>query len=407
MGITTGRKAALLTALALASAALAGCGGGSGDAGGSDGGGTGAKASTTTAVAPDDSLKLNQIQVMGTHNSFHEEAPAEELAALTKLDAAQAATRRYTHPALETQLGEEKIRQIELDVFADSRGGLYSSPALAATTAGSAPDGPDAAAMAAPGTKVMHEQDVDYHSVCPTLVACLTDVKTWSDANPDHVPIAINIQFKDGPLIFDVPDQAVPEKWTSKAMDGLDQEITSVFEADEIITPDDVRGDRATLEEAVLAGGWPTLGESRGKVMFLMINPEPYRGIYLEGHEGLEGRILFTNAEPGQPDASYVGLDDPIADGARITELVGKGYLVRTRADADGVEAETGDTARLDAALASGAQWISTDYPGPDGAKEQYGTDYVAELPGFLAARCNPVTAPASCVDEAVEPATS
>ncbi|HWJ96989.1 MAG TPA: Ca2+-dependent phosphoinositide-specific phospholipase C, partial [Acidimicrobiales bacterium] len=129
-----------------------------------------------------------------------------------------------------------------------------------------------------------------------------------------------------------------------------------------------------------------------------------YRSIYLEGHDGLEGRILFTNAEPGQPDASYVGLDDPVADQKRITELVQQGYLVRTRADANGVDAETGDTTRLDAALASGAQWVSTDFPGPDGAEAQYGTDYTAALPGFLAARCNPVTAPSACEDGAVEP---
>ncbi len=283
-------------------------------------------------------------------------------------------------------------------MFADAKGGLYSHPALAASDADHDP------AMDEPGTKVLHEQDVDYHSVCPTLVACLDEVKTWSDANPQHVPIAINIQFKDGPLIFPVEDQAVPEKWTTAAMDGLDDEIRSVFDEDQIITPDDVRGDRATLNEAVLAKDWPTLGESRGKVMFLMINPEPYRSIYLEGHDGLEGRILFTNAEPGQPDASYLGVDDPMADGGvTISDLVDRGYLVRTRADADNVEVASEDTTRLEAALASGAQWVSTDYPGPDGARDQ-GSTYVAELPGFLAARCNPVTAPTSCVDAAVEP---
>ena len=382
-----------LSALGLVAAALAGCSGSS-DATAPDT--TKAEATTTTVAAVDD-LKLNEIQVMGTHNSFHVEPPADELAKLSALDAEQAKQRQYTHPDLTTQLGEQKIRQIELDVFADSQGGRYSDPAFAAS------DAEDVAAMDEPGTKVLHEQDVDYHSVCPTLVACLDEVKAWSDANPQHVPVAINIQFKDGPLIFDVPDQAVPEKWTSEAMDGLDEEIRSVFDDDQIITPDDVRGDRATLEEAVLAKDWPTLGESRGKVMFLMINPEPYRSIYLEGHEGLEGRILFTNAEPGQPDASYVGLDDPVADGARITELVRQGYLVRTRSDANDVEAAAEDDARLRAALASGAQWVSTDYPGPDGAAS-LGTAYTAELPGFLAARCNPVTAPSTCEDAAVEP---
>jgi len=395
MGNRTVGTGALLGALALV-AALTGC------SGSSDGGAaattTAAKATTTTAVPADDDLKLNEIQVIGTHNSFHVEAPEAELAQLEALDPEQAAQRRYTHPDLAVQLGDERIRQIELDVFADSKGGLYSDPAFAAD--GAEPD----PAMDEPGTKVLHEQDVDYHSVCPTLVSCLEEVKTWSDANPGHVPVAVNIQFKDGPLIFDVPDQAVPEKWTTEAMDGLDDEIRSVFGDDQLITPDDVRGDHATLEEAVLAKDWPTLGESRGKVMFLMINPEPYRSTYLQGHEGLEGRVLFTNAEPGQPDASYVGLDDPIADGARITDLVEQGYLVRTRADANGVDAESGDTSRLVAALASGAQWVSTDFPGPDGARARYGTDYVAQLPGFLAARCNPVTAPDGCDDAAVEP---
>ncbi|MFN8016765.1 MAG: phosphatidylinositol-specific phospholipase C1-like protein [Acidimicrobiales bacterium] len=389
---TDARRRLIAVALAVASAAalLAACGS-------SDG-----AAPTTTAApgpSPDDALRLDQIQVIGTHNSFHQLAPADERAKLRSLNPEQELQREYTHPKLATQLGSERIRQIELDVFADGSGGLYAHPALRDPKAG-----PLDAAMDEPGTKVLHEQDVDYHSVCPTLVDCLSEVKAWSDANPGHVPIAINIQFKDGPLIFDVPGQAVPEKWTTERMDRLDQEIRSVFDDDEIIEPDDVRGDHATLEEAVLAHEWPTLGESRGKVMFLMINPEPYRSIYLQGHEGLRGRVLFTNAEPGQPDASYVGLDDPVADGARIRDLVRKGYLVRTRADANGVEAQADDTARLEAALASGAQWVSTDYPGPDGARDQFGTSYVAKLPGFLAARCNPQTAPKGCEDERVEP---
>jgi hypothetical protein len=366
-----------------------------------DGGSSGSSSSTTTtepAPNPADDLRLNELQSIGTHNSFHLAPPADELARLSALDAVQAAQRTYAHAPITEQLEDQAIRQLELDVFADAQGGLYSSPAFR---------DPDAEpldpAMDEPGTKVLHEQDVDYHTVCPTFVACITEVEEWSDANPDHAPIAIHVQFKDGPLIFAVPDQVVPETWTTEAMGGLDEEIRSVFEPEDLITPDDVRGERATLEEAVLADGWPTLGESRGKVMFLMINPEPYRSIYLEGRPNLDGATLFTNAEPGQPDASYVGIDDPVGEGERIAELVGQGYLVRTRADANGVEPAAGDTARLEAALASGAHWIATDHPGPDGAGDPYGTGYVAQLPGFLAARCNPVTAPSDCDDATVE----
>ncbi|HEX2578023.1 MAG TPA: phosphatidylinositol-specific phospholipase C1-like protein [Aquihabitans sp.] len=358
---------------------------------------------TRTAASPADDLRLHQLQVVGTHNSFHVAAPPEELALLTALNPEQAAQRRYSHRPLPEQLDDQQVRQLELDVFADAQGGLYAEPALR-RQAGLPPLVDTVPELAEPGTKVLHEQDVDYHSVCPTLVACLTGLEAWSSANPDHVPVAVHLQLKDGPLIFPVPDQAVPEPWTAQALDGLDAEIRSVFDPDRLITPDDVRGDRSTLEEAVLDEAWPTLGESRGKVLFLLLNGEPYRARYREGHPNLEGRVLFTNAEPGQPDASFVGVDDPTEDPDRIAELVAAGYLVRTRADEPDAEARTGGTARRDAAVASGAHWISTDHPAPDGARELYGTDYVVALPGGVAARCNPVSAPDACDDAAVEP---
>jgi hypothetical protein len=398
--VRVGRSARALLALALV-VTLAACGGG-------DDGGAGGEAetpattsSTAPAVAPDDDLRLNQIQVIGTHNSFHRAPPSDELEQLAALDAQAAAERAYSHAPIGEQLAEQRIRQLELDVFVDSQGGRYADPALRADDAEPMP-----AVMDEPGIKVLHEQDVDYHSVCPALRQCLEEVAAWSDANPAHVPVAIHVQLKDGPLIFDVADQATPELWTAEQLDALDAEIRDVFDEGELITPDEVRAGAATLEEAVLADGWPTLGESRGKVMFLMINSGQYRDTYRDGHPVLEGRVLFTNAEPGQPDAAYVGVDDPVVDGARIAELVELGYLVRTRADANGVEAQATDTTRLDAALASGAHWIATDYPGPDGARAQYGTDFVAQLPGFVPARCNPVTAPDDCDDAAVEPGT-
>ncbi len=48
---------------------------------------------------------------------------------------------------------------------------------------------------------------------------------------------------------------------------------------------------------------------------------------------------------------------------------------------------------------------MSTDYPATQGAARQYqDSDYVAEIPGGGVARCNPVTAPGTCVDAEVEP---
>ena len=49
---------------------------------------------------------------------------------------------------------------------------------------------PRAAELAKPGFKVMHIPDFDFRSTCTRFVACLQTVKAWSDAHPDHIPIA-------------------------------------------------------------------------------------------------------------------------------------------------------------------------------------------------------------------------
>ena len=70
------------------------------------------------------------------------------------------------------------------------------------------------------------------------------------------------------------------------------------------------------------------------------------------------------------------------------------GYLVRTRTDTPGVDAPANDTTRRDAAFASGAQYLSTDYYVTE---PLLGNDYVVDLPGPGPARCDPVNAPPDC----------
>jgi hypothetical protein len=84
--------------------------------------------------------------------------------------------------------------------------------------------------------------------------------------------------------------------------------------------------------------------------------------------------------------------------------MVEQGYFVRTRSDVPFTEAASGDTTRLRAALASGAQMISTDFP-VTGLAARHGTDYTAELPGPGAppVRCNPVNAPRGCRTASLE----
>lgn len=342
------------------------------------------KAAPAAVAGVDDDVHLNEIQVVGSHNSYKKMVSDKEEALRRQFINGAADLMQYQHEPLGTQFQSRKVRQIELDVYLDQSGGLYSDPLLR-SAAGVGPYDPK---MNEPGIKVLHIQDVDYASTCLTFVDCIQAIKTWSDANPSHVPIAVLVELKDDPLDFPGFTFTAPEKWTAANIGTIDDEIRSVMDASDLLTPDDVRGSATTLNEAVTTDGWPTLGESRGKTMFLMDNGGGYRTDYLNGHPNLEGRVLFTNADPGDADAAFIKRNDPYD--ASITGLVQQGYVVRTRSDADTVEARDNNTGPRDAALASGAQWVSTDYEGP-GLAVGFTTPYVVEIPGGTVARCNPV----------------
>ena len=337
-------------------------------------------------------LRINEIQVIGTHNSYHIEPAPELLDIFLGFDPAAIAW-EYTHLPLPMQFELLGIRQIELDVFADPEGGLYAERLAAGFFGGPTASGlPE---LDPPGFKVLHVQHTDFDTTCLTFVICLQQVKDFSDANPDHVPIAILVEPKDdNPLPVAAIPPTVP--FTPELFRDLDDEILSVFPPERIIRPDDVRGDFATLEEAILTDGWPTLGDSRGKVIFLLDSGGTKREQYRDGAEALQGRILFTPSFPGEPDAGFIKINTPNRDS--LPARVADGYLVRTRADADTEQSRNDDISQRETALDSGAQWVSTDYPLPD----LRFSDYSVTLPEGRTARCNPVSAPTTCRDDAL-----
>jgi hypothetical protein len=348
----------------------------------------------TQGQAADTTLKLNQIQVIGTHNSYHAGiAPNESRIWQAKYADAYKGL-DYQHQPLPQQF-DSGVRQIELDVYADTKGGLYAHPSgptmVAAAKLPPDPDFDPNGIMSKPGFKVMHVQDVDYRSTCQPFTACLQQIREWSHAHPNHVPIFVLVETKQGKPRGEL-HLTEPEPFTSATFDALDAEIRSVFPPNEIITPDNVRGHYDTLNEAILAGNWPTLASSRGKVVFLM-DQRAVGPVYLEGHPALRGRVIFTNAEPGEPDAAFIERNSgPAAD---IAALVRKGYLIRARTDSDTKEARLNDTTTRDAMIASGAQLLSTDYPINEPAR--WPGHFVVTLPGDVVARCNPINASSTC----------
>jgi Phosphoinositide phospholipase C, Ca2+-dependent len=349
-------------------------------------------ASAGESAACENDLRINQIQVIGSHNSYHAGMGPHEMELLRRRNPKAAEALSYSHPRLDVQL-DHGIRQIELDIYADSKGGRYSHPAWPRMmTEEKLPLDPDfdpQHLFDKPGFKVMHVQDLDYRSNCQPFIACLGIVRDWSEAHPGHLPIFILIETKEGRE----RDYMTPtEPFTSEVFDALDVEILSVFHKDEIITPDQVRGSRSTLEEAVLSDGWPCLEKARGKVIFLM-DQRKAGPAYLKGHPSLRNRIIFTNARPGEPDAAFVEVNDPLDESHQIPDLIRKGYIVRTRADADLNQAGNTGTRMRDAALASGAQMVSSDFA----FDEKSAAGYRVAFPQGGDSRCNPVNAPAGC----------
>ena len=341
----------------------------------------------------DANVAINQLQSMGTHNSYKEQIPEVEMALIRERSPDAAITLDYAHRSFAEQL-DKGARQIELDPSDDPQGGLFATPLARKllTEKGVTPPDYDLAVMSRPGIKVIRVSDIDYRSHCLLFTDCLKQIKAWSDAHPTHTPILMMINPKSSGISWPGAAKVLP--WGKEAFDRMDAEIRSVFSANQLITPDQVRGAHATLREAVTTTGWPKLGDARGKLIFTIDLSAEANKPYADGHPSLRGRVAFMTTFPDAPEAAYFTMNEPEQQQAEIQSLVKQGFLIRTRADADTKEARAGTTTRREAALASGAQYISTDYLWPD---DRFGTGYTATLPDAAITRCNPVLTAPGC----------
>ena len=337
-----------------------------------------------------DEPRLNQVQVIGSHNSYHIAPYKTVLEMIAATGRRRAESIEYTHPPLAEQFSQQGIRQVELDVYADPKGGLFAAPSARKILLGLGKDpGPDPGAngqLNKPGLKVLHMPDVDFRSTAPTFVDALKQIRAWSQANRSHVPIMILVELK-ADAAPGLPTRPVP--FGRDELETVDAEILSVFARTEILTPDRVRGRFATLPEAIRAQGWPALSEVRGLVFFALDNEGTLRDRYVLGHTALKDRMMFVTVTPEHPAAAWFKVNDPVKDFDKIQRLVKEGFLVRTRADADTRQArKAGRHLYRDKAMASGAQFLSTDYREPDRRL----SDYSVQFPGGRVARSNPIS---------------
>ena len=283
------------------------------------------------AVTPlNDDQPLNSLRMIASHNSYHLQPDWIRRFLIGLAEPEEPNRLRYSHQTLWDQL-EHGVRSFELDIR--TRRNRFT---------------------------IIHVPLVDNRGPNPDLPLALREIVLWSERHRDHVPIIVLMELKSDWMFLD-PGL---KEWDATALDRLDELVISAIPADQLLTPAMARRDAESLVEGIEQYGWPTLGETRGRIMFVIHTDDTIDPLYVADDPRLSGRPMFTS-RPGEhspgddarPDAVFVIHNDP--DQESIAALTEAGLIVRTRADGDG--AFTAE--QRAAALASGAQIISTDLP--------------------------------------------
>ena len=342
-----------------------------------------------TSHADDDltrppAIALSSIQMIGSHNSYKKAMPANVMVLLEWVEPALAQGLDYSHIPIEEQLALG-LRVFEIDVFHDPEGARFSRPLgrwLHPLT--QAFNDQEQTQLNAPGLKVLHIQDIDYRSHCLSFGDCLRIFRAFSDANPEHLPIFISLNLKTAPI--ELPGSTNPLPFDKTGYLNLHRDLASVLGLEKIITPGEVQGGGRSLRERITTFGWPDLSQMRGRFIFLIDEPVNKTASYLEDYQK-DARLLFLSVPPDHDQAAILVMNDPLSALDNIKARVTEGFLVRTRADADTVEARAGDYSRMRAAFDSGAHFISTDYFVPD---ERLESNYRVRFPEDGYARQSP-----------------
>ena len=297
---------------------------------GTDDGGTGSS-----------DLRLDHMQVKGTHNSYH-----------VKPAVVFHASHDYTHASLDVQLEEQGVRAFELDLH-----------------------------LEADGFRVYHIAVIDAESTCDRLSDCLSLLQGWSEQHRDHVPIMVWFELKDENGGMAIED-----------LTPIDDLLREMFPEERLFTPDDLAGPHDSPRARIEAEGWPTVDSLRGQFLFVVLNAGGAAEGYSNGYTSLAGRAMFVRASPGQFEDSWAvfsKIDDPasadIAD-AHASQLIVASNTCLADASDEACEA------KFQAAVQSGTQMVMDDFPAPvDG--RTYWLDFTDGQP----VRCNDVTAPPDC----------
>ena len=249
-----------------------------------------------------------------------------------------------------------------------------------------------------PGFKVMHIQDIDFRSSCPHLCrgpegSCATG----RSLTPTTRRSCITMNTTDGSAR--VPGGVDGLPFDDAAYDALDAEIVSVFPRRRSDHPG--RSCAAAIRPCARRARTRLAHAGRGArqdpLRARRVRP-PSRRLSRRA-QVLRGPHVFVNTDEDAADSAYLTLNE-YADVPRITAAVKAGFIVRTRADAETVEASANDTTPPRRRLCS-RRAVCLHRLSPAGPA-------LLRLSGAAARRwiavANPQRAPERCAGVAIEP---
>lgn len=279
-------------------------------------------------------VKMNEIAVIGTHNSYQMKATLPKrmlMKTLQIITFGVVENKAVFEMDTFTQQLEQGVRNLEIDVETmDDKGNVSFI--------------------------VSHQPIIDNVSSAYDFSKALEEIALWSDNNPGHMPIYLLIEPKgDVTPINNMKDFSV-----EYALE-LDNIIRQKL-GDKLLTPELAMGEYESFEAMRNADAWPTLKETAGKVVVLM-HPCDVTQDYIDVDASIRTQAMFPMLrfdDVDKPYASFILENDPATATQNNKKTIDENRLiVRTRAD----DYPDFSDERYSLADNCGSQIITTDYP--------------------------------------------
>lgn len=279
-------------------------------------------------------VKLNEIAVMGTHNSYQLLGTLPKRGLMKTLQIISfglVENKAVFEMDTFTEQLEQGIRNLEIDIeTVDDEGDVSFI--------------------------VTHKAIIDNVSSAYNLAKGLEEIAMWSDNNPGHLPVYLLIEPKD-----DVPSINNMKNFSLEYALELDKVLRQVL-GDRLLTPQQVMGDYESFEEMRKADGWPALKQAAGKIIVLLHTCDVTQE-YIDTDTSIKTQAMFPMLLFGDIDKTYASFiidNDPVIASENNKKTVDENNLmVRTRAD----DYPDFSDERYKSADNCGSHIITTDYP--------------------------------------------